>query len=422
MVKQVEKKQVLAFLDARREELIAFLCELVATPSINPPGDERAVASVIVKKLHTMGLGDTQLVARREERPNVLCRLPGGGGSPVLLFNGHIDTKPVGEEARDAWKTDPLEPTIIDGKLYGLGSTDMKGGVAAMIYAAGALRATEAGLEGDLLLAFTADEEAGSEYGARHLVKEGHLKADIALISEPCGLQRDWERLCIASRGALCFRTCVHGTQMHSSISDIVPSINASAKMAYVLWRMQRDLNIQHEPHPYYPRGVTKNIGDTVQGGVFYGVTPGYAEFCSDIRILPGMTPAQVARDVRSFLDQLRKEDPELQVEIVEELGKPETWETKHPEVLPDEPLVEMLLSASEHVLGKRPPLGGMEGGTDAYYLHGQGGIPTVPAFGPGLLPLAHGPNEYVDVQSVFEASKIYALAALDYLGKRPAG
>jgi len=417
VAKNSEHKQILSFLDARREELIDFLCELVATPSINPPGDERAVAAVIVKKLHALGLVDTQLLAKHAERPNVLCRLRGAGGSPVLLYNGHTDTKPVGEDARAAWKTDPLKPTIIDGKLYGLGSTDMKGGVAAMVYAAGALRAAGNGLNGDLLLAFTADEEAGSNFGARHLVKIGGLEADMALISEPCGLQRDWERLCIASRGALCFRTRVHGTQMHSSISDAVPSINASVKMAHVLWRMQHDLSIQHEPHPCYPRGVTKNIGDTVNGGVFYGVTPGYAEFCSDIRILPGMTPAQVARDVRDFLDQLRAEDPDLQVEIVEELTQEETWQTKHPEVTADEPFVEMLLTASERVLGKRPPLGGFEGGTDAYYLHGQGGIPTVPAFGPGLLPLAHGPNEYVDLESVVEASKIYALAALDYLG-----
>lgn len=409
--------QVLSFLDARREELINFACELVATPSMNPPGDERAVAAVLTERLRVLGLDDARLVAKREERPNVLCRLKGATGSPVLLFNGHIDTKPVGEEARAAWETDPLEPTIIDGKLYGLGSTDMKGGVAAMVYAAGALRAVGVPLRGDLLLALSADEEAGSEYGAAHLVREAGLQANIALISEPCGLQEDWEHLCIASRGSLCFRTCVHGTQMHSSISDVVPSVNASAKMAYVLWRMAHDMPIQQEPHPYYPHGVTKNIGVTVEGGVFYGVLPGYAEFCSDIRILPGMTPAQVARDVRSFVDQLCAEDPELRIEIVEELTLPESRETKHPEVAADEPFVEMLLTASERILGRRPPLGGIAGGTDAYYLHGQGGIPTVPAFGPGLLPLAHGPNEYVDVESVVQASKIYAMAALDYLG-----
>lgn len=412
-----DPQQILSFLDDRRAELIDFTCQLVATPSMNPPGDERAVAAVVKKRLQDLGLEDTRLVAKREERPNVLCRLRGSGGSPVLLFNGHIDTKPVGEDARDAWETDPLIPTIIDGKLYGLGSTDMKGGVAAMVYAAGALRGVGAALSGDLLMAFSADEEAGSTHGAAYLVRQTGLQADIALISEPCGIHEDWERMCIASRGSLCFRTRVRGTQMHSSISDVVPSINASVKMAHVLCRMQQDMPVQQVAHPYYPRGVTKNIGVTVNGGVYYGVFPGYAEFCSDIRILPGMTPDQVARDVRRFVEQLRAEDPDLDVEVVPELTPPESWQTRHPEVKAEEPFVETLLVASERVLGRRPPLGGMEGGTDAYYLHGQGGIPTIPAFGPGLLPLAHGPNEYVTVESVVQASKIYALAALDYLG-----
>ncbi len=412
-----EIQKILSFLDDRRGELIDFTCELVATPSMNPPGDERAVASVIMKKLQDLGLDEARLVAKREERPNVLCRLRGAGGAPVLLFNGHIDTKPVGEDARDDWATDPLSPTIIDGKLYGLGSTDMKGGVAAMVYAAGALRAVGAPLRGDLVLAFSADEEAGSEYGAAHLVREAGLHADMALISEPCGIHEDWERMCIASRGSVCFRTRVRGTQMHSSISDVVPSINASAKMASVLCRMLQDMPIQQDPHPYYPRGVTKNIGVTVKGGVFYGVFPGYAEFCSDIRILPGMVPGQVVRDIERFVEHLRVEDPDLDVDVVIELTPPESRETRHPEIKADEPFVEILLAASERVLGRRPPLGGIEGGTDAYYLHGQGAIPTIPAFGPGLLPLAHGPNEYVTVDSVVQAGKIYALAALDYLG-----
>jgi acetylornithine deacetylase len=207
---------------------------------------------------------------------------------------------------------------------------------------------------------------------------------------------------------------------MHSSICDVVPSVNASAKMAHVLTRMERDLRIRHEPHPYYPQGVTRNIGAAVRGGVYYGVRSGYAEFCSDIRILPGMTAAQVGADVERFVDELRRDDPELRVEIVPELNRPELWEMKQPQVDANEPLVEMLLRAAERVLGGRTPLGGIEGGTDAIYFHGQGGIPTIPAFGPGLLPLAHGPNEYVGIESIVQAAKIYALSAIDYLGASP--
>ena len=292
----------------------------------------------------------------------------------------------------------------------------MKGGVAAIIYAAAALGAVSPSLRGDLLLALTADEEAGGVYGAIHLVEEHGLQADMAMIAEPCGLTEELEHLCIASRGSLCFRIRVRGTQMHSSTSDIFPSVNASTKMAYVLWRMQRDLDIQHDPHPYYPQGPTKNIGVMLKGGVYYGVYPGDAEFCSDIRSLPGMAPAQVARDVENFLDTLRAEDPELSVEMVEEVNLSKAREMKQPEVTADEPFVEMLLDASERVTGRRLAPAGFVGGTDANYFHGYGGIPTVPAFGPGLLPLAHGPNEYVGVESIVQASKMHALAALDYL------
>lgn len=416
MIAEPNQQDVLSYLEGHRRKLIDFTCALVATPSMNPPGDERAIAEVIRRELHALGLEDIEIVAREPERQNVLCRIRGREGSPVLLFNGHVDTKPVGDSARGQWKTDPLTPTLVDGRMYGLGTTDMKSGVAAMIYAAGALKAIGAPLSGDLLCAFTADEEAGSEYGATYLVKEYGLTADVGLISEPCGITEDFEQLCIASRGSLCFRTRVRGTQMHSSISDLVPSVNASVKLAGVLCRMNDEMKIRHVPHPLYPTGPTKNIGVTVEGGVYYGVCPGYAEFRSDIRLLPGMTPAGVARDVREFLDLMRAEDSELQVDIIEELTAPESWERPHPEVAADEPFVRMLLKAGERVLDRTLPLGGFPGGTDAYSLHGLGGIPTIPAAGPGLLPLAHGPNEYVTVERVVQASKMYALAALDYL------
>ena len=104
------KHQLIAFLDAHRRDLIDFTCKLVATPSSNPPGDERAVADVVIEKLRLFGLNHAEIAAKVQHRPNVLCRLPGSAGSPVLLFNGHTDTKPVGEEARGDWKTDPLKP------------------------------------------------------------------------------------------------------------------------------------------------------------------------------------------------------------------------------------------------------------------------------------------------------------------------
>ena len=148
------------YLINRQEELFEFTRLLIATPSMNPPGDERAMAKTVIRRLNALGLDGAVIKAKIPERPNVLCRLNPDSGGPTLLLSGHLDTKPIGDRAQ--WQTDPLVGQVVDDKLCGLGSGDMKASIAAMIYAAAALHATEVPLDGDLLLAFTADEEAGS--------------------------------------------------------------------------------------------------------------------------------------------------------------------------------------------------------------------------------------------------------------------
>ena len=135
---------ILDWIDRRRDELLRFVTELVRTPSPNPPGDERAVVEVILAEMGRLGLTGAEIVAKEPHRPNVILRLPGRGGGPTLMLAGHTDTKPVGE--RSSWATDPLDPVVVDGKLCGLGATDMKGAVAAMVYAAAALSQSEAEL------------------------------------------------------------------------------------------------------------------------------------------------------------------------------------------------------------------------------------------------------------------------------------
>ena len=229
-------------------------------------------------------------------------------------------------------------------------------------------------------------------------------------------MKDDFDYLPVCARDTVLFKVKVHGTQMHSSISDQFPAVNASVKMGWVLWRMARDLQVRYEPHRYYPKGPTINLGDMVSGGLAYGTFPGYAEFASDIRIIPGMTQEAVKADLEEFVAGLRHEDAELSVELEFE-GKGEKVEWKW--LRGDEPFVGILQDASEQILGRRPPLGGFPAFTDAYWFHSYAGIPAIPAFGPGLLPLAHGPNEYVSTQAIVQASKIYALAALEYLDPR---
>ena len=406
---------VLKYLDDHRDDLLEFARELIAVPSMNPPGNEQAMADAVVARLRSLGLDRIDVSAKVLGRPNVFCRLGHSPSRPTLMLTGHLDTKPVGDRAR--WRVDPLGADIVDGQLYGLGSGDMKVAVAAMIYAASALHSASVPLAGNLLLAFTADEEAGSAFGADYLVQEKLVSADAALLGEPCGIREEWEYICLLSRGNCCFRVKVWGTQMHSSISDILPSVNASAKMAYVLWRMQRDLpsRIRYEPHPLCPQGPTLNVGVMVNGGVFFGVYPGYAEFACDLRTLPGMTRECVVQDIEAFLDELRAQDPDLDVKLELE-PLPLGW-IEPCEISPDHPLVVATQAAAARIFGVCPPLGCIPGTTDSPKLQFGLGIPTIPAFGPGRLPLAHSPNEHVSVESPLQAAQVYALCALNYLG-----
>lgn len=396
---------MLDVLAARERELVELARELVATPSPNPPGDERACAALVHDAMRTLGYRDVRVVARAPERPNVVGEV--GAAGPSLILNGHLDTKPAGDETE--WETSPYDPVIRNGRLYGLGATDMKGAVAAMVHAGGALAETGT-LEGTLKVVLSADEEAGSAFGVRHLVAERAVEADAVLVGEPTGLTDGWEYVAVASRGISCFRLRVRGTQMHSSLSDRLPSVNASVKLARVLTRLVDELGL--------PEGATLNAGVTLRGGIYFGIYPGEAECGFDVRTVPGMTLEWLEAAVAAFLGRLREEDPELDVEAewVPEL----TWFP--PSAIPeDHPLVRAARTAARDVLGREVPPGTMPAFTDGTNWS-AGGMASIPAFGPGLLPLAHRPNEYVEVREVVEAARIYALAALRYASEAAAG
>lgn len=400
-----------AYLDRRRDELVELCAELVAIDSQIPPhADERAIVAFLADRMEALGLGRGQVVAAVPERPNLVTRVRGSGGGPTLALNGHLDTKPIGE-ARRLWDSDPLGPELRDGHLYGLGTTDMKGAVAAMVYAAAAL-VEAGGLAGDLVLAFVADEEAGANYGARFLAPrlEG---IDACLVGEPSGWERDWQGLHLVSRGLCCFRIRVRGTQMHSSLSDRMPSVNASLRMADLMVRIRDELRLDHPPHPLGDVAPTVNVGVLVEGGVYFGVVPGAAEFACDLRTLPGMTAEQVRAAIDAWLDERRAADPDLDVEVAYEDGL--EW-IPAAEIPADHPLVDAAASAAADVLGTSPPLSVFPGTCDAPWFAGAG-IPTIPSFGPGVLTCAHGPNERVSVESLHQAARIYAHTAARYCG-----
>lgn len=389
-----------------------FAQDLIAAPSPNPPGDERQVAQRARSEMARLGYSAIREVAKEPARPNVVGEVVGSRKGRVLMLNGHIDTKPAGDVGQ--WVIDPYDPMILDGRLNGLGSADMKGAVAAMVYAGAALAEVGAPA-GTLRVVLTADEEAGSHFGARFLAGLPDFAADAAVVGEPTGMQSPWSYVAVASRGISCFRISVRGTQMHSSLSDQIPSVNASVKLAQVLSRMASGFRPRHPLAPGVPGGPTVNLGVTLTGGVFFGVYPGHAEFGIDVRTVPGMTHAGLHADLTDFVQQLRNGDSELDVSID---PVPDLEWFPPSSIDPAHPLVVAAQSAASDVLGREVPLGTMPAFTDGSNWH-LAGMECIPALGPGSLLAAHRPNEFVTVDEVVAAARIYALTAVRYLSER---
>jgi acetylornithine deacetylase/succinyl-diaminopimelate desuccinylase family protein len=401
-----------AFLERHRDPLIELLADLVRIDSQIPPfADERRIVEFLQDRLAESELGESEVLAEDRQRPNLITRIPGAGGGRTLVLNGHLDTKPVGD-ARPLWLSDPLVPEIRDGRLYGLGSSDMKAAVAAMVFAALAVREVAPPLAGDLVLAFVADEEAGGALGSKFVAPR--LQAvDACLIGEPSGWEHEWQGLHLVSRGVCGFRIRVGGTQMHSSLSDRLRSVNASQVMADLMLSLADGLELEFAPHPLDGATPTLNVGVLVSGGVYFGVVPGLAEFACDLRTLPGMTQASVNRSLERWLDEQRRRIPGLVAEVQFE---PQLSWVPPAEIDRDHALVGIARDAAEDVLGSQPPLSVFPGGTDAPWFEAAG-IPTVPAFGPGILTCAHGPNEWVSLVSVHQAARIYARIAAAFCG-----
>jgi acetylornithine deacetylase len=408
-----QRQRALKFLAEREGDVLSLTEDLVRAPSENPPGDETAPLAVVQEALARYGLPEGRIVAREPHRPNLIVTIPGRRPGPHLALCGHLDTKPVGDAA-SLWQSDPFRPTIVNDRLYGLGSTDMKGALAAMMLAGAAFQAAESA--GTLSLVFTADEERGSWYGAQLLAESDALAGvDAVLLGEPCGLLAEWDGIRIVSRGVTCFRVAVQGTQTHSSISDVLPTVNAVEAMARLMIGFREQFHPHFDEHPLCPNGPTINIGVRVSGGVGYGVVPGYAEFWTDVRTVPGMTFDVFQDDVQAALKRISDDLGGIDYEL--EFDERAGW-IPPTELEPDDPLVRACVLAAEEVLGTAPEVTLFHGGTDASQLQGIAGIPTLASFGPGQLPLAHGANEWVQIESLGQAMRMYALIALDFCNR----
>jgi acetylornithine deacetylase/succinyl-diaminopimelate desuccinylase-like protein len=400
--------RLLADIDRTRSGLIRLLSTLIAAPSFNPPGDERLVAECVRNELAALGLPEPTVGCLSPERPNLLCSIDGRRPGRVLILNAHLDTKPPGDP--DLWATDPFVGVVKDGRLYGLGASDMKSGAAAMVYAAATLAKYRHEWEGRLLLVLSADEEAGGHAGMEYLVRSQGLEGDFALIGEPSGVNHAWEFLYKGTRGMCMCWVRVRGTQTHAALADHGQPVKAAVKAAELQVRFEREFVHRYADALAKPGGFGLYPGVMVRGGVAPGVTPPWIDFLLDLRIPPGVRRQTVEASLRDFIAKAQAEDPQLDVTLTF-AAPPGDW--REPLGLAgDDPRLNLLNDVMGQVLGRRLDTAVYPAWTDSLWLQGLGGTPTVPAVGPGILSASHGPNESVALEDVVAAAKIYCLFA----------
>jgi acetylornithine deacetylase len=422
-----EKKQkVLEIIDKRRQEIVDLLSTLVKFPSIF--GNEAPVQQFIAEKFGQMRLKvdlwepDLEQLEKHpafnpypeilrlgyKNRPVVVGTLTGVGEGRSLILNGHVDVVPA--EPTNEWTHDPFGAEIGNGKVYGRGVVDMKGGVASVIMALDAV--LQAGLkpQGDLIIESVIDEEYDGA-GTLACLLKGY-KADAAIVTEPSAL-----KICTAHEGVARFDIVVKGKSTHPyRKSEGVSAIDKIMKIYRALEKLDR-LRKESLYHPLinqalYPDPTAIVVG-TMRAGTWRSMLPAEASMACRMGYLP-------QESIQAVKEQFEKQ--------VREAAQLDSWLVEHPpqvelvgyvepvEISSKAPIARALIGSYEKVTRSKAEIIGAPAGSDMRLLVKYGDVPTV-WFGPGSFRMAHAPDESVPIDELILASKIIALTILDWCG-----
>lgn len=414
-------RRILAEVDARRDDQVAFLQELVRTPSVT--GAEGDVQAVVAAQMRGLGL-ETEVwepdpaevadqgVSSSEitdfaGRPNAVGTLRGAGGGRSLILNGHSDTVEAGDPER--WTRPPFAAEIADGKLWGRGSCDMKGGLATHLFALAAIR--HAGLmpRGDVTVQSVVSEEDGGA-GAAAAVLRGP-RADGAIITEPTRLA-----MIPAQGGSLVFRLHVPGKSAHACVrNEGASAIEAFGHLhrGLLAYEARRNAAIDHPLYAPIANKVPISIG-TIRGGSWPSSVPEWLVAEGRAGLVPG-------EDVATFREELLAE--------VARIANEDPWLREHPptlewfggqfapaEVPADAPIARLISDAHATVTGSEPPVEAATYGADMRHFLHLADIPCV-MYGAGDVRVAHFTDEHVDLDNLVTATKTIAVAIADWCG-----
>lgn len=358
---------------------------LVAVDTQNPPGREREALGVCREMLAPFGARFRE-VEPAPGRASLLATV-GSGDRPVLIVNGHLDVVPV---HRPGWTRDPFGGELDGGRLYGRGTADMKGGIAAAVEALAALGRAGREPACDLAFHLVADEERGGALGTGALVGAGAVRGAACIVPEPTGLA-----VCVAERGLFTATITVHGRPAHGSQpADGVSAVEKAAKVVLAL----HGADFGDDDHELLGR-PTCNIG-VIEGGTGHNTVAERCTVVADRRLLPGATAASAEAGLRARIDAIG--DPELRYDLEPGVvGEASELDRDHP-------FVGRVQAAMAAVRGRPAPVIGMRFTTDARFVRNQAGIPTV-VCGPGEIAQAHTNDEWVAVDRLVDAAAVYA-------------
>ena len=373
-------------------DVLQVLMDLVRIPSTNPPGNEHLIAPYLANFLRELG---AQITCQEvyPGRSNIIGEWSWGRGHR-LLFNTHMDVhNPEGQ----VWSMDPFEPVLHNGRLYGRGTADAKGSLAAMLCAIERLVQDPRGLKGTLLFTIVMGEESGG-HGTAHLISSG-CAADGAVVGEPTELQ-----IKAANKGTFIRRISFTGRAAHSGQSHLgINAIEPACQLLQRVFAYQEEVLSRQKHHLV---GNPSLIPTLIGGGTAQNTVPGSCYVVLDRRLVPGESHDFARQELADLIEQAGVAD---RVYSIEEIVKTDPCET----ALDSAVVLAAQQSLDKH--GKATEVGGFPAGCDMSKLVLWAGIPSV-ILGPGSLAQAHGPDEYVEVEQVRVVTLVYEDMARSFL------
>ncbi|HUV56805.1 MAG TPA: M20 family metallopeptidase [Dehalococcoidales bacterium] len=381
-------KRIAEEVNKNKDEIIRLTQELVRVPSFSGDAQNLSrIAEIISGEMSRDGF-TIQLLEAEEGLTNVVGTFQGSDTAPWILFNGHTDVVPVASDKE--WIVEPFSAEIRDERIYGRGACDMKGGLAAMLAAPRIVFNLFPEYKGNIILTATVDEEIGSDKGMKYVVEQG-IKADMGIVCEPTEL-----KIVNVSKGLLWLKLMTKGKSAHGAMPE--QGVNAIYKMSKILKRLE-GYNFKQGRHKVLGK-PTVNVG-RISGGERPNVVPDSCEAEIDIRYLPNQSHSKVINDLKKLIENVKKKDHQIDAEI-------DIIRYRSPvEISKEEAVIKTIMKGAKRILGKYPKFRGMLSPGDSAHLV-NAGIPSV-MFGPGQEQLAHSTNEWIAIDDILTAVKIYA-------------